>query len=137
MKVPEISINTALIGLGVFLLLLFLGHLSVRGLHRVHEAPQWEVVGGDPIEGRAVIQRFGCAACHVVPGIRSPRGRVGPQLVDFRRQIYIAGRLPNTPENLVEWILDPEAIRPGTAMPTLGLTEQEARDVAAYIFANP
>ncbi|MEX2578410.1 MAG: hypothetical protein WD342_05065 [Verrucomicrobiales bacterium] len=137
MKPAPVSPNVALVVLGALLLALFLGHLAGRCLHRFPERPEWAIEGGDAIRGRAVIDRYGCGACHVVPGIRSARGRVGPQLRDFRRQIYIAGSLPNMPENLVRWILDPQAIRPGTAMPTLGLSEQEARDAAAFIYENP
>jgi cytochrome c2 len=88
---------------------------------------------GDPERGRVEIARAGCGACHVIPGIRGARGRVGPPLGDFRRRIYIAGRLPNTPEALALWIQDPPAIKPGTAMPAVGVDAPAARDMAAYL----
>jgi cytochrome c1 len=50
------------------------------------------------------------------------------------RQTYIAGQLPNTPDNLVKWIEDPPAIEPKTAMPKLGLSEAQARDIASYLY---
>lgn len=52
----------------------------------------------------------------------------------FSRRTYVAGRLPNTPANLIDWIRDPQAIDPATAMPTIGLDEQQARDIAAYLY---
>lgn len=70
----------------------------------------------------------------MIPGISGADGLVGPPVLLFGRRAVIAGQLPNTPENLVRWILDPPSIEPGTAMPDLGLTEAEARDVTAYLY---
>ncbi len=125
-----------MVGVGSLLLVLMLWHLIRLGFHREFEQPQWVVVGGDPVRGKGLLVSHGCASCHVIPGIRAPQGRVGPQLHDLRRQMYIAGQIPNTPEDLVRWIQDPEALIPGTAMPSIGLTEQEARDMAAYIYGD-
>jgi cytochrome c len=80
------------------------------------------------------MQSSGCAACHVIPGIRRPRGVVGPTLDAFAARSYIAGMLPNTPPNLVRWMIDPPAVTPGTAMPALGLNEAQAQDIAAYLY---
>ena len=90
--------------------------------------------GGDPARGRAVIQQYGCGACHTIPGVGGARGLVGPPLLWFSRRTYIAGEVPNTPENLIRWVRSPSSIEPKTAMPTLGLSEQQARDVAAYLY---
>jgi cytochrome c1 len=90
--------------------------------------------GGDAHRGRAVIEARDCGACHTIPGVRSARGVVAPPLFWFSRRTYIAGELPNTPENLIRWVREPQAVEPRTAMPTLGLSEQEARDVAAYLY---
>ena len=90
--------------------------------------------GGDPHRGAQLIQQYRCGACHVVPGIRNADGMVGPPLMSFSRRTYIAGELPNKPDNLVRWIMSPKSVEPGTAMPTLGLSEQEARDVTAYLY---
>lgn len=89
---------------------------------------------GDVERGAALIRGAGCGSCHTIPGIRAADGVVGPPLFFFSRRTYIAGQLPNTPENLVRWIRDPQAIEPGTAMPSVGLDEQQARDVAAYLY---
>ena len=90
--------------------------------------------GGNPQHGRQVIQEKGCGACHTIPGIASARGVVGPPLMFFSRRTMIAGELPNSPDNLIRWIKDPKLVEPGTAMPDLGLSDQEARDVAAYLY---
>ena len=90
--------------------------------------------GGDPRRGLQALQRHGCGACHVIPGVAGATGTAGPPLTDFARRGYIAGALPNTPENLIRWIEDPQAIEPGTAMPALVLDTAEARDIAAYLY---
>lgn len=90
--------------------------------------------GGDARRGRQVIQSYGCGSCHTIPGIEGARGLVGPPLFFMGRRTMIAGELPNSPENLVRWIKSPQSVEPGTAMPTLGLTDQQARDAAAYLY---
>ena len=83
--------------------------------------------------GRALIAQRGCGACHEIPGIRGASGNVGPTLDAMGRRTYISGRLPNTPTNLAAFIRDPKSIEPRTGMPTLGLSAEEARDMAAYL----
>jgi len=75
-----------------------------------------------------------CGACHLVPGITGARGMAGPPLTNWAQRGIIAGHLPNTPDNLVAWIMDPPRYSPGTAMPKLGVSEAEARDMAAYLY---
>jgi cytochrome c len=99
-----------------------------------HEPPQVLVPGGDERRGRELIDRYGCATCHVVPGIGSARGQVGPPLGGVAQRSYIGGTLPNTPGNMVLFIRHPQKVRPGSAMPDLGVSEPEARDVAAYLY---
>jgi len=89
---------------------------------------------GNPQHGKQLIQAYGCGACQTIPRNYTARGMVGPPLMFFSRRTMIAGELPNSPENLVRWIKDPKAVEPGTAMPTLGLTDQQAHDVAAYLY---
>lgn len=100
------------------------------------EAPpaHLRVAAAEPERGRAVVRAHGCGACHVIPGVEGAVAWVGPPLMEWARRGYVAGRLPNAPEHLVAWLRDPQAISPGSAMPNLGLTEQEARDAAAYLF---
>lgn len=92
------------------------------------------VPGGNPRSGARVIEQFRCGACHTIPGIKDANGLVGPPLILFARRTYVGGEVPNTPPNLIRWIQDPKSIEPGTAMPDLGLNEQQARDVAAYLY---
>jgi len=96
--------------------------------------PNWQVAGGDARRGAELISRFGCAACHTVPGVSGAHGTVGPPLDHFAARVYIAGILPNTPPNLVHWIRDPQGVVPGNAMPNMGVTEAQARDIAAYLY---
>lgn len=91
-------------------------------------------IGGNPGRGRQVIVDVGCGACHTIPGIREAKGLIGPPLLWWSRRTYIAGELPNTPDNLVKWVRSPRSIEAHTAMPALGLSEQQARDVAAYLY---
>jgi len=89
---------------------------------------------GDAERGRVALAGFGCGACHQIPGIRGARGSVGPPLTMFARRSYIAGQLVNSPDNLVRWIMDPQGVEPGTAMPNLGVVPVVARDMAAYLY---
>lgn len=88
---------------------------------------------GNPAEGRTEVTRQQCGACHEIPGVQQASGLVGPPLEHFGRRTMIAGLLPNTPDNLVRWLRNPQAITPGNAMPDVGLTDRQARDIAAYL----
>lgn len=85
--------------------------------------------------GKAAIERAGCGACHVIPGIRWPQGRSGPALTGFGGQGLIAGRLPNRPDLLAAFVRDAPAVLPGTTMPAMPVSEAEARDIAVYLYA--
>ena len=61
-------------------------------------------------------------------------GVIGPPLDHFASRSFIAGRLPNTPPNLVTWIRAPQSVDPRTAMPAVGLGDHESRNVAAYLY---
>lgn len=90
--------------------------------------------GGDPEHGETVIRQVGCGSCHTIPGVRGARGVVAPPLSFFARRTFIGGEVPNSADNLVRWLCNPQQIEPHTAMPNLGLSEQQARDVAAYLY---
>ena len=92
-----------------------------------------DVAGGDAGIGRQLVREQGCGSCHEVPGVRGADGQVGPSLDGVGGRTYLAGMLVNTPENMVRWVRSPQAVQPGNAMPDLGLTEQEARHIAAYL----
>ena len=92
--------------------------------------------GGDPVRGAALIYRYGCGACHSISGVRGAHGLVGPPLDTIGRRAFIAGRVPNTPDNIVRWIRDPHSVDPETAMPRLVADVQQARDIAAYLYSQ-
>ena len=89
---------------------------------------------GDPHQGALLIDQIGCGSCHMIPGIDAAEGLVGPPLDHMGKRIFIAGLLRNTPANTVIWLLDPQAIVPGNAMPDMGLSEEQARDITAYLY---
>lgn len=89
---------------------------------------------GDPAKGRELIQRYSCGGCHIVPGVDGAEGLVGPPLVHWAGRRYIAGEMENTPEHLVTWLTVPQAVEPGTAMPNMGVTDEQARAMAAYLY---
>lgn len=88
----------------------------------------------DAGRGKTAIERVGCASCHRIEGIRWPEGSVGPEIVNVSERALIAGRLPNRPETLAAFVRNAPALVPGTTMPQMPLTEQESRDVAAYLY---
>jgi cytochrome c2 len=98
--------------------------------------PEKQVRDGDPKRGRAIVASgaHGCTGCHAIPGIRSPRGVVGPPLGGIVHRSFIAGQLPNTPEILVEFLQDPPALVPQTGMPDVRVSLEEARHIAAYLY---
>ncbi len=92
------------------------------------------ITGGDPDKGKAAIQAYGCASCHTIPGIRGADGLVGPPLTQVGARMYIAGILNNTPQNMIDWLQNPPAINPRTAMPNLHVTNRDAKDIASYLY---
>lgn len=83
-----------------------------------------------------LMAQYGCPTCHVVPNVPGAVGKVGPSLASLSQRSYLAGSLPNTPENLVQWILHPQHFRPGTAMPEMGVTQQDASRIAHFLQVN-
>ena len=84
--------------------------------------------------GKDAIERVGCGSCHAIAGIGWPKGRAAPELGGFANRALIAGKVPNRPELLAVFVRNAPAVAPGTTMPAMPLTEQEARDVAAYLY---
>ena len=93
-----------------------------------------EAVGGSPSAGNAALQRYACGSCHTIPGVPNARGLVGPPLNNIGVRRIIAGKLPNTPDQLQQWIQNPQAVWPGNAMPDENVSDQDARDMAAYLY---
>lgn len=90
--------------------------------------------GGDARLGRTEIRKYGCNTCHEISGVPGARGLIGPRLDGIGQRYYIAGEIPNTPANLMLWIQHPRQVELHTAMPEMGVTEQDSRDIAAYLY---
>lgn len=91
------------------------------------------IVPGSPDLGLRAIKKYGCGSCHTIPGVKGADALVGPPLSHFGRRSYVGGKLANTPDNLARWVQDPQSVSPGTDMPNLGVSTEEARNVAAYL----
>jgi cytochrome c len=92
------------------------------------------LTGGDPERGATIMRKYGCQTCHTIPGVVGADGLVGPPLAGIASRSYVGGVLANTPENMVRWIRDPKGVDPLTAMPNTGVTESDARHIAAYLY---
>lgn len=108
--------------------------MALSGCQGPASAPVWRIQGADASRAPALIQAYGCDACHIVPGVRTARGTVGPPLTHFARRAFIAGTLHNEPDNLIRWVRDPQHVLPKVAMPDTGVTAKDARDIAAYLY---
>lgn len=113
------------------------GELADEQVSWVAEDQGWETLAikGDREQGRSLARDFGCGTCHRIPGIGGANGMVGPPLEGWAQRHYIAGALNNSPSNLVSWIMDAQQVEPGTVMPDLGVREEEAWDIAAYLYS--
>ena len=97
-------------------------------------APTPMPVPGDAERGRQLLQKYGCGACHQIHGVTDAIGLFGPPIERIGKRVYLAGALPNTPDNMARWIMTPPAIKPGTLMPDLHVSEVDARDMVAYLY---
>ena len=95
--------------------------------------------GGAPsaqrIAGQRLLAQYQCGSCHAIPGVPIAQGAAAPPLGAFGRRSYIAGRVPNRPDTLADWIVAPASLVPGTSMPAMGVSPADARDMAAYLLA--
>jgi cytochrome c len=92
------------------------------------------MTGGEPARGKGLIRKYGCQACHTIPGVSGADGTIGPSMEGIARRAYLAGKLQNEPQNMIRWIREPQEVSPGTVMPEMGVTEQDGRDIAAYLY---
>lgn len=107
--------------------------LVLAGCGKAEEqAPR--VSGGDPKQGQRLMAQYQCAACHEIPEVPGAHGNAGPPLEGFGRRSYIAGGIPNLPDELIRWLDNPQAVKPGSPMPDLGVSPAEARHMAAYLY---
>jgi len=94
------------------------------------------LTGGDPSQGPPLIRRYGCGGCHTISALPGADGKVAAPLDQLRKRVYIGGVTLNSPDNLVRWIVAPRTFSPQTAMPATGISEAEARHVAAFLYAH-
>jgi cytochrome c2 len=120
------SMGVVILVAGIVILMLLVSQES--------HPPVWTVPNGDPDKGKQLIVSYGCFSCHAIGGIREAKGRVGPKLMDIQEQIYIGGVLPNSADSMISWIIHPQQFSPRSAMPDLGVSENQARDITAYLF---
>jgi cytochrome c2 len=91
-------------------------------------------VSGDAKRGMDLIKQYGCGGCHLIPGVAEATGNVGPPLLHVGTRSYIAGYFNNSPANMALWIQDPQRALPGNAMPRMGVTPQDSRDITAFLY---
>jgi len=92
------------------------------------------LTGGEPERGRELCRRYSCGSCHVIPGVSEDPGKLGPTLDGVAVRQKLGGQVPNTPDNMKLWIRDPHAMKRGSGMPKLGVNDDDARDLAAYMY---
>lgn len=83
--------------------------------------------------GRQVFETHACMNCHTIRGTAAD-GRFGPDLTHLMsRQTLASGVAPNTPENLQQWIANPDSIKPGALMPSMRLDPEQLKQVTEYL----
>jgi cytochrome c len=120
--------------LALSILLLCLVGLSACGPDE-QDKLQSQMIGGDPGRGKVALYNYGCGSCHTIPGVTGANGLVGPPLAGVGKRWYLAGVIPNTPDNMVAWIMNPQRIDPKTVMPALNVPEATARDMVTYLYS--
>jgi cytochrome c1 len=131
---PDAKLSAALLTPALVLALVVA--LSVACGESAVERRAREMTGGDPGHGLVLVRKYGCNGCHMVPGMPGAKtGAVaGPAFDGVGSRPSLAGKLPNTPQNLMRWIRDPQSVSRGTQMPNLRVSEQDSRDLAAFLY---
>ena len=92
-----------------------------------------EAAAPDAERGKQALQQYACVTCHEIPRMVGSNAPVGPSLAHIAKRAFIAGVLPNTAENMTRWVMAPQEVKPGTAMPDLHMRVRDAKDIAAYL----
>jgi mono/diheme cytochrome c family protein len=109
----------------------------------VEQLPFYQALNPQEQQGVKVILQRGCGSCHTIPNIPGASGNIGPNLGPngdipalSQRKTIAGGAVPNNSvDDLAKWIVDPPSLKPGTAMPKLGLSPDEAAAAAAYLYS--
>lgn len=132
--IPRVMLHNRVLAFAKLYTALVIGIALSGCTHQKNFGPEQGLTGGDAKRGQHLIYSYSCGSCHVIPGIAEANGTIGPPLQGFGSRLYIAGSLVNTPDNLSRWIESPQEVEPGTAMPDLGVTKEQAADMAAYLY---
>lgn len=108
--------------------------LLLAACNREQKAQVREEPAGDAARGKQIVQQYGCTSCHDIPNVTGPKGMVGPPLEHVGSRQIIAGKIPNTPANMMAYLQNPQASDPANVMPNLGLTVDQSRDIAAFLY---
>ena len=108
---------------------------EISWLHSTDEGWNRLKQKGDIHLGKKQIIKNACTTCHEIPGTGYRKAQVGPSLIAWKKRHFISGQILNNPVNLVDWIQKPQKYEPKTAMPDLNITNQEAWNMAAYLFS--
>jgi cytochrome c len=100
----------------------------------IERSPQRAMLGAQPKQAPAAMRKYGCSSCHTIDGVPGAYALVGPKLNGLKGRQFIAGRFPNEPDVLIRWIQDPQGMKPQTAMPNMGVSDEDARNIAAYLY---
>jgi len=136
MKLGSTSLRIAAVAFALGLSVLAAGVTSSLTEQSQRQAMAKALAAGNPALAPPIFRRYGCSGCHTIPGIAGADGKVGGPLSHLSQQVYIGGVANNTPENLTAWIVSPQRFSQNSAMPATGVTEAEARHLAAYLYAN-
>jgi cytochrome c len=93
-----------------------------------------QATGGRPSIGKLTVRRLGCGACHQIEQVPGADGQVGPSLKALTGRAEFGGKAPNDPQSLIAWIEHPQSMSPGVGMPDIPMSDQDARDMAAYLY---
>jgi len=135
----SISRGRAVVAATIALAVLVIGSAAaLAGVYIEAQKQSWSTAAsmtkGDPARGRDAISLYGCGSCHSIPGVRNADALVGPPLDRIGSRAFVGGVVKNTPDNLISWIQNPPALDDKTAMPNLGVTPTDARDIAAFLY---
>lgn len=109
--------------------------IAIMAFYRTPVQSSVVVPGGDAGRGQVYLQAWGCGSCHTITGVAGADGKVGPNLNEVGLHSFVAGHLQNTPDNMIQWIMHPQQVSPGTGMPDTGVPDNVARDMAAYLYS--
>jgi cytochrome c len=134
LRSPAVLMTAALLAAGAVGTVASLAVQRIETKHAAETVAAELTGGGNAAAGKAAMDSHGCSACHEIKLAPNKIGQVGPALDGVAGRAFLAGRQPNDPQHLMAWIQHPQAMEPGVGMPETGLSDQETRDLAAYLY---